>query len=159
MSLVRLSLRLCALICALALTAYLLACLVHAQEPAARNFQPDLRRALAAHAPTDKDQPTRADGYAPQRDVSALKRRPTRDMDASNATHKPARRPARQTVNEAPSASDDAGDGSTPALINTRIAPGTPLRRVLHTAQLSTTSPAGTDEQYADASGDLVADH
>ena len=154
MSLVRLSLRLCSLVCALALTAYLLACLVHAQEPAAHTYQPDLRRALNAHTPADKTSLARPDGYVPQRAASTLKSRSARAADASSATHKPARPPARQSVNEA----QPAPDGITSALINTRIAPGTPLRRVLHTAQLSTTSSAGTDEQYTDASGDLVAD-
>jgi uncharacterized protein (TIGR03437 family) len=154
MSLARLSLRLCALICALVLAAYLFACLVHAQEPAARNYQPDMRRALNAHTPADKTSLARTDGYVPQRDVSTLKPRPARAAAADNSTHEPARAHTLQLVNEAQSAPSSI----TPALINTRIAPGTPLRRVLHTSQLSTTSSAGTDEQYADASGDLVAD-
>jgi uncharacterized protein (TIGR03437 family) len=158
MSLVRFSLRLCALVFALALTAYLPACLVHAQEPTAHNYQPDMRRAINAHTPADKTSLARTGGYVPQRDVSTLKQRPARSADANNATHKPARPTARQVVNEAQSVSSDAANNITPALINTRIAPGTPLHRVLHTAQLSTTSSAGTDEQYADASGDLVAD-
>jgi hypothetical protein len=38
------------------------------------------------------------------------------------------------------------------------IVAGTPLSRVLHTAQLSLTSTAGTDEQFVDRNNDLVAD-
>lgn len=38
------------------------------------------------------------------------------------------------------------------------IAAGTSLSRVLHTSQLSLTSTAGTDEQFVDVDGDLIAD-
>jgi hypothetical protein len=40
----------------------------------------------------------------------------------------------------------------------TAIASGTRLTRVLHTSQLSLTSSAGTDEQFVDRNGDLIAD-
>ncbi len=161
MLLVNLSLRLVALICALALGAYLFAVITHAQEPAARNFKPDLRRALATRTmPDDPAATARADGYAPTRAPATLKQRPVRDTNASSTTRPPAHAPARPI---APSAQTDpvtalsSADVSA-ALITNRIALGTPLRRVLHTAQLSTTSSAGTDEQYADATGDGRAD-
>jgi len=38
------------------------------------------------------------------------------------------------------------------------IAPGTPLTQILHTSQLSLSSSAGTDEQFVDRNGDLIAD-
>jgi len=47
-------------------------------------------------------------------------------------------------------------DPNIPA--TTAISVGTPLSRVLHTSQLSLTSTTGTDEQFVDRSGDLIAD-
>jgi hypothetical protein len=38
------------------------------------------------------------------------------------------------------------------------IAPGTTLSRLLHTSQFDLNSAAGTDEQYVDRNGDLIAD-
>jgi hypothetical protein len=38
------------------------------------------------------------------------------------------------------------------------IAPGTPLTHILHTSQVSLSSSAGTDEQFVDRNGDLIAD-
>ena len=38
------------------------------------------------------------------------------------------------------------------------IAPGTPLSRILHTSQFSLSSSAGTNEQFVDRNGDLIAD-
>jgi hypothetical protein len=43
-------------------------------------------------------------------------------------------------------------------LATSAIAPGTPLTQILHTSQLSLSSSAGTDEQFVDRNGDLVAD-
>jgi len=40
----------------------------------------------------------------------------------------------------------------------TSIQLGTPLTQILHTSQVSLTSSAGTDEQFVDRNGDLVAD-
>jgi uncharacterized protein (TIGR03437 family) len=148
MFLIRLSLRLIALIFVLALAAYVLACVTNAQERAARDYQPDLRRALATRPTTDKPAASRPDGYTPQRSLGTLKPRPAHE---GVQTRKPARPQTNTTY-------VNAAGGITPALITDRIAPATPLRRVLHTAQLSTTSPAGTDEQYTDATGDGRAD-
>jgi uncharacterized protein (TIGR03437 family) len=44
------------------------------------------------------------------------------------------------------------------AAIATHIGAGTPLSLILHTSQLSSTSKAGTDEQFFDSDGNLVAD-
>ena len=41
---------------------------------------------------------------------------------------------------------------------NAGIVSGTPLSRVLHTSQISLTSDAGTNEQFVDRNGDLLAD-
>jgi len=50
-------------------------------------------------------------------------------------------------------------DGLTAnATATTPIVPGTPLFQLLHTSQISLVSAAGTNEQYVDRSGDLVAD-
>ncbi|MFL6212022.1 MAG: hypothetical protein ACJ74W_24455 [Pyrinomonadaceae bacterium] len=148
MLLVRLSLRLIALVCLLALAAYVLACVTNAQERAARDYQPDLRRALATRPTTDKPAAARPDGYTPQRSLSTLKQRPAHEGDQPRKLA----HPQTNTTN------GNAASDITPALITDRIAPATPLRRVLHTAQLSTTSSAGTDEQYTDATGDGRAD-
>ncbi len=160
MLLVRLSLRLAALICALALAAYLFAVITHAQQPAARALQPDLRHALATRTTTDQTDTVRPDGYTPQRALSTRKQRPVRNASDSGAPRQPAHAPIRLA---APSVQIDpvnahASSDVSASLITNRITPGTPLRRVLHTAQLSTTSSAGTDEQYTDATGDLRAD-
>src|SRR5437763_6049599 len=97
MFLVRLTLRLVALIFALALIAYLLACVTNAQQQAARNYQPDMRRALATRPTTEPADAARPGGYAPQRPLSALKQRPMRETaDTTNPTRKPAHPPARK---------------------------------------------------------------
>jgi uncharacterized protein (TIGR03437 family) len=156
MFLARLSLRLFVLVGALAVVAYLLACVTNAQEHTARDYQPDLRRALVTRTTTDKLVASRPDGYTPQRNPAALKQRPARTANDTDKTRTPARAARAQTQTGTPIVT--AAGGITPALITDRIVPGTPLRRVLHTAQLSTDSPAGTDEQYTDASGDGRAD-
>lgn len=160
MLLVRLSLRLVALICALALGAYLFAVITHAQAPAARALQPDLRHALATRTTTDQTDTARPDGYTPQRALSTRKQRPVRNATDNSAPRQPAHAPIRvaaPSVQTDPANAHESSDVSA-SLITNRIAPGTPLRRVLHTSQLSTTSSAGTDEQYADATGDGRAD-
>ncbi|HEX8180461.1 MAG TPA: IPT/TIG domain-containing protein, partial [Pyrinomonadaceae bacterium] len=158
MLLIRLSLRLFALVCLLTGAAYVLACVTNAQQRAERDYQPDLRRALTTRtAPTDKATAApRPDGYAPQRNPAALKQRPARTNDAQ--PKRPPAHPARLQGRTDAATLAASAHGVSPALITDRITLGTPLRRVLHTAQLSTTSSAGTDEQYADASGDGRAD-
>ncbi|HWN10630.1 MAG TPA: DUF4214 domain-containing protein, partial [Pyrinomonadaceae bacterium] len=50
-------------------------------------------------------------------------------------------------------------DGLAPnSVATTPIVPGTPLFQVLHTSQISLISPAGTNEEFVDRSGDLIAD-
>ena len=50
------------------------------------------------------------------------------------------------------------GGESNPSAPLPRVRAGTPLSRVLHVSQLSLVSTAGTNEQYADQTGDLRAD-
>ena len=119
-----------------------LACSVSAQtlNP---DLRPDLRRALATQpdASTGKG---RVNGYVPAR-AEAL--RATRS-DSSSRTR-----------------NDESSSLSTPrpsAAINipatSSIPPGTPLTQILHTSHLSLSSSAGTDEQFVDRNGDLIAD-
>ena len=109
-------------------------------------LKPDLTRALAAQAKGGRA--ARKNGY-----------RPAASQDAKGA------RPgtfAKQSTRPIPSAAGFSTRAFSPASSNvtamTGIAPGTSLRRILHTSQLSLTSVAGTDEQYVDRNGDLVAD-
>lgn len=74
------------------------------------------------------------------------------DPTASSATTTTSATSATTTT----SARDKNGDA--PALITTPIPAGTSLSIVLHTSQLSTTSSAGTNEEFADLNGNLVAD-
>ncbi|CAN5405854.1 hypothetical protein BH18ACI2_BH18ACI2_04000 [soil metagenome] len=150
----RLSLRLAALLLALAAGAYFVAVITSAQTIAGRRFQPDTSRALRSRAArADADVLTRQGGYVPQRQGKpVLSKRPRRQ--SFGAVDAPIRRgqPALPALRKIDSLAQ------IDALINTRIRPGTPLSRVLHTAQLSATSSAGTNEQFTDADGDLVAD-
>jgi hypothetical protein len=105
------------------------------------NLRPDLQRALAAK-PESIGGKGRANGYTPAQ----------------------ARREARPVENR-------RGDGNagltlsisrpSPTLnipaVNS-IQAGTPLTQILHTSQVSLTSSAGTDEQFVDRNGDLIAD-
>jgi uncharacterized protein (TIGR03437 family) len=60
-------------------------------------------------------------------------------------------------ANNSPAPARDK-NGDVPAAITTPIPTGTSMSIVLHTSQLSTTSSAGTNEQFADLNGNLVAD-
>ena len=53
---------------------------------------------------------------------------------------------------------DGLAANSTNSTATTPILPGTPLFQVLHTSQISLISAAGTNEQFVDRTGDLVAD-
>lgn len=200
MTYARLGLRLCALVAAVALGAYLLAVAAGAQSPAPRALRPEVRRALRARtadaADFDKASRTQA-GRAPLRRKSSLPTRPaaravgtvrapvahaddatTRKTARPRATRTDARGKVSPRPGVAPAANDDdapSGDklvddndnslapardqnGDAPAAITTPIPPGTSMSIVLHTSQLSTTSSAGTNEQFADLNGNLVAD-
>ena len=179
MEIKRLGLRLVALLAALALGAYLFACATSAQTGDDRPLRPDTRRALRQKL-RGGDALSRRDGYSPQRAKHALAKRPpagfTGDANAARVEAgvqeagelRPRRvpaRPARRAKLAPPNGTTADAAGSAPAdarpansLITRRIAPGTSLAHVLHTSQLSTTSTAGSIEQFFDSGGDLVAD-
>ena len=138
MRLVRLSIYIIALITAPTIGAYLLAVGGSAQtiDP---DLRPDTRRVLAARQPSGSAA-TRKGAYEPARTEQVRERRPRLTGSGSLPNHV-----ARVST-----------DLNIPA--TTSIGPGTRLSRVLHTSQLSLTSSAGTDEQFVDRTGDLVAD-
>jgi hypothetical protein len=106
------------------------------------DLKPDLRRALAAQPDTGLK--GRAHGYAPAQTGQArrsLETRRTRGNESANA-NLPGARPANAL--------------NAPATVG--IQAGTPLTQILHTSQVSLISSAGTDEQFVDRNGDLVAD-
>jgi hypothetical protein len=107
------------------------------------DLRPDLRRALAAEAQSSGSK-ARVSAYVP---VQAIALKTTRLKSSSStrsdrSTSLPTSHPS-NTVN-------------IPA--TSSISPGTPLTQILHTAQLSLSGSAGTDEQFVDRNGDLIAD-
>src|SRR5260370_26693741 len=127
-----------ALITALTICAYLFAVASNAQtiDP---ELRPDIGRALAASQPSGSAV-ARKGAYEPARMKQVREPRPHLTGCGSLPDHV-------ARVNS---------DLNIPA--TTTISPGTRLSRVLHTSQLSLTSSAGTDEQFVDTTGDLVAD-
>ena len=116
------------------------------------DLRPDLRRALATQPEPAGRGKGRANGYAPARAGSG--ERPT-------ATFREVRRDSSDSLNtrgsgSAPLTSRPASAVNIPATAG--IQAGTPLTQILHTSQLSLSSSAGTDEQFVDRNGDLVAD-
>jgi hypothetical protein len=115
---------------------YLLAVPGHAQiiNP---EIRPDVVRALKTSQ--RRGLQTRVNAYRPARSVMQRGLRPrTQETDS-------AKRIARISGNEVLAATAP-------------ITAGTALSKVLHTAQLSLTSSAGTDEQFVDTNNDLIAD-
>ncbi|HJR07505.1 MAG TPA: hypothetical protein VJ842_09625 [Pyrinomonadaceae bacterium] len=163
MSYARLGLRLIVLIFALALGAYLYAMAAGAQTSNAKNFRPDLRRALASKTKAAKATlaaTARKNGHTPQRgDFAALSARRPR-AKASDDTSQQSQQQRRATTARPAARKTAARDVATTtrASITTRIRPGTSLGRILHTSQLSTDSTAGSVEQFADSNFDLEAD-
>ncbi|MEO8433878.1 MAG: hypothetical protein ABI596_03215 [Pyrinomonadaceae bacterium] len=109
------------------------------------DLKPDLNRALATQAKAGAA--SRKNGYQPARNEYAKVSRPRTLAKQS--------RPIPSAAGFSTRAFSPAS--SSPAAM-TGIAPGTPLSRILHTSQLSLNSLAGTDEQFVDRNGDLVAD-
>jgi len=108
------------------------------------DLRPDLRRAIVA-----QEEPLgrkgRANGYVPELKPGLAAVRPV----ASSSIRRDG-----SLLHSMPHPSQSAAIVS--AL--TSISSGTPLNRILHTSQLSLTSSAGSDEQYIDRNGDLIAD-
>jgi len=140
MRLVRLTIYFIALIAALTIGAYLFAVASSAQitQSIDPDVQPDMKRALSVQQSSDGL--TRKGAYQPAR-TGQMRERRSRVASSVSASHQLAR------VN---------GDSNIPA--TSAIGRGTRLTRVLHTSQLSLTSTAGTDEQFVDRNGDLIAD-
>ena len=133
------------------------------------------------------DKAARPHGHAPLRCKSTLPTRPVTETDRAtvaddSATTQKLRRPRatrtatrEKLLNRPGVASSSDGDdnrldgdksasaardktGDAPSIITTPIPSGTSMSIVLHTSQLSTISSAGTNEEFADLNGNLVAD-
>ena len=108
------------------------------------DLRPDLRRAIVA-----QEEPLgtkgRTNGYVPER---AQRLAAIRSVSAYNSGGDG---PAARSL---PHPSETSVNVSAMALISA----GTPLNKILHTSQLSLTSSAGSDEQFVDRNGDLIAD-
>jgi hypothetical protein len=107
------------------------------------DLKPDLRRALAAQPDTGQSK-GRAHGYSPAQTGQARRSTETRRTRGNGAT------------NSNPTTARPANASNSPATLG--IQAGTPLTQILHTSQVSLISSAGTDEQFVDRNGDLVAD-
>jgi len=129
----------------IALTTLLFARPVNAQtiDP---DLRPDLQRALAARPGNDQAK-GRANGYAPAQ--TGQEKRPAETTSAP-------RRDALSFPHSSLAIPRPASGMNIPATIG--IQPGTPLTQILHTSQVSLISSAGTDEQFVDRNGDLIAD-
>lgn len=110
------------------------------------DLRPDLRRALAAQPDTGQSK-GRAHGYSPALTGQARRSPEARRARTNDATN---------TVSGGSSSARPATELNTPATVG--IQAGTPLTQILHTSQVSLISSAGTDEQFVDRNGDLVAD-
>jgi hypothetical protein len=112
------------------------------------DLRPDLQRALAAQPDSFGSQAKgRPNSYAP-----AQGRRGERPAETSSAP----RRDASNARTLSSSLSRPSNALNLPA--TSSIQAGTPLTQILHTSQVSLISSAGTDEQFVDRNGDLIAD-
>lgn len=111
-------------------------------------LRPDWQRALTAQPDSvGSEVKGRANGYTP-----AQARRNERPRETLTAP-----RPEASNVRSFGSALSRASNAlNIPA--TSKIQPGTPLTQILHTSQVSLVSSAGTDEQFVDRNGDLIAD-
>ncbi|HYJ45202.1 MAG TPA: hypothetical protein VEV81_01220, partial [Pyrinomonadaceae bacterium] len=127
---------------------------VRAQSRLEESVKPDVRRTLQMR-PRQSLLQTREGGYASSQSKAGLPQRPSPAKSGDEAKAEPMarRRPARLVKDKTLSSSAQADAVTYP-----RILAGTPLSWILHTSQLSLTSSAGTDEQYVDVTGDLIAD-
>jgi hypothetical protein len=110
------------------------------------DLRPDLQRALAARGETVQSK-GRANGYAPEQ-----VRRGKRTAETTSVSRRDASTPLRSDL----SVPRPANSLNIAATIG--IQAGTPLTQILHTSQVSLISSAGTDEQFVDRNGDLIAD-
>lgn len=123
-----------------------------AQTPLDVELKPDTRRALVVRPTASTKASARTSTrHQTTRNIESLPARP------QNLSLRTPARPPKVTADE-PEANQLRGNNSNDGILPANVAPGTSLRRVLHTAQLSLTSSAGTNEQYVDRNGDLRAD-
>ncbi|MGH9872133.1 MAG: DUF4214 domain-containing protein [Pyrinomonadaceae bacterium] len=111
------------------------------------DLRPDLQRALAARPESFGQTKGRPYGYTP-----AQARRSERPAETLSAPRRAASNPG----GASPSLSRPSNALNIPA--TSLIQAGTPLTQILHTSQVSLISSAGTDEQFVDRNGDLIAD-
>ncbi|HEV7857115.1 MAG TPA: IPT/TIG domain-containing protein [Pyrinomonadaceae bacterium] len=149
MQVARLFLYIVALIIALILGAYVFAIASSAQTRIEQAPRPDMQRALKTRAAAPNELP-RKGGHATLESNQAKALRPVNSPVV--------RQRAVAHHSSAPAFPTSVSGYETAPAAATRIGAGTPLSLVLHTSQLSNTSSAGTDEQYFDRTGDLVAD-
>src|SRR4030095_8344963 len=137
MQAITLCVKLIAVLVGLIIAAVLMAVVTNAQtiNP---ELRPDMDRARAARVDR-QGAGVRHGGYVPQR------HRFRSNLPGQQYERQSARAPARATAALNISAT-------------TPIPSGTSLTRVLHTAQISLSSSAGTDEQFVDRGSDLIAD-
>ena len=138
-----------ALIAALILGAYVFAVASSAQTRIEQAPRPDMQRALKTRAAAPND-PPRKGGHATLESNQAKALRPASSIVG--------RQRAVAHRSFAPALATSVSGYETAPAAATHIGAGTPLSLVLHTSQLSNMSSAGTDEQYFDRTGDLVAD-
>src|ERR1700730_2157221 len=107
------------------------------------DLRPDPQRAMVAHE--DLGRKGRTNGYVPERapQLAAIRSVSSSSIGGDGPAPRSAPHPSQSTA-------------IIPSL--TSISSGTPLNKILHTSQLSLTSSAGSDEQFVDRHGDLVAD-
>jgi hypothetical protein len=107
------------------------------------DLRPDLQRALATQ-PAAASGKGRINGYiSAQARVIKAARPPSSASTRNDGVSSPST--ARPSV-------------ALNLTVTSSIPPGTPLTQILHTSQLSLSSSAGTDEQFVDRNGDLIAD-
>lgn len=116
----------------------------------APDLKPDIRRVLSTQQESTRDHggKGRANAYMP----SGRERSSTVRYSSGTRTNASSSVSVPRPLNYL----QDSGAPNTPA--TTPILPGTPLFQVLHTSQLGLVSSAGTNEQFVDRNGNLVAD-
>jgi hypothetical protein len=117
------------------------------------DLHPDLGRALATRPETSANHGRgRANSYTPAQAVAGA-----RPAEATSSGRAERRDPGASARSESsltvPHPSSTVNVSAT-----SLIQPGTPLTQVLHTSLLSLSSTAGTDEQFVDRNGNLIAD-
>ncbi|HEV7475451.1 MAG TPA: hypothetical protein VGN90_15465 [Pyrinomonadaceae bacterium] len=115
-------------------------------------LRPDLPRALAAQANSSGSlEKGRPNAYAPARMARGARLASSVGAVRENSS---ARLRGQSAALSTPRPSTSLNVPAT----TTSIQPGTPLTQILHTSQLMLSSSAGTDEQFVDRNGNLVAD-